>query len=100
MAHITQWEYRIVEAEANYGPDSKLEVMKVDESEDLAITRREGGGFFGENVYRYDLLAYLNLAGKEGWEVVGVSPIAEGYRSGHEIVVVLKRPIGREHSSQ
>jgi len=58
---------------------------------------RKGRGLFGSNEYDHpDLYSYLNSVGKEGWEVVGVSPTTGAGDTGGKIkfVIILKRVIG------
>lgn len=49
--------------------------------------------------WQYDLTSYLGKVGREGWEVVGVSPSTTyggGSMAGegaHDILIILKRPV-------
>jgi len=88
----TQWEYQILEVNPEFGPKKQLEILKINGSEELAVTRREKS-FLGEIHYRNELYQYLTDVGLQGWEVVGMSPIKEYVPDLFRFIVILKRSI-------
>jgi len=84
---MSTWEFRILEIKK---VSSRLELLSVD---GVAYKDISPSMFRTEDVF--DLHAYLNAAGQEGWEMVGCSP-AEGTSEELNFIVFLiflKRPV-------
>jgi len=50
------------------------------------------GGFLGGKVNQEDLEQELNVAGREGWELVSVFDTSQGSGQTRDVIAVFKRP--------
>ena len=93
---MQRWEYITLIAKAkgsSYGPFSEVEIYSINGDTLKSITKL-GKGFFGvnENIL---LDTYLKIAGNDGWEVTGLSPI-NSTGDGHDklsLIIILKKPL-------
>jgi hypothetical protein len=88
-----RWEYQTLLVKQR--SDKVVEVIQVNSKEAKPV---EPGKFLKDPVYT-DLPIYLGEAGRDGWEVTGVSPVttalpSSGMGEGRvTILVIMKRPI-------
>jgi hypothetical protein len=91
---MMQWEYMTLLVRL-----SKQKVPEVQHVNNKEAKALEPGGFLKEAVY-LDLPSYLVQAGREGWEMAGMSPATNhipnsGTGDGRNLIlIVFKRPIG------
>ncbi len=90
---MQKWEYQTLLVKQGGG--KIVEVIQVNGKEAKAV---EPGGFLRSPVYG-DLTTYLVEAGREGWEVAGLSPVTSSVPAGGAgegrvtILILLKRPV-------
>ena len=85
---MSKWEYRILEIEK---VSSRLELLSLD-NDRIETDKRTPDLFYAE--HGFNLYAYLNAAGQEGWEMVGCSPAERTVEEQNfiEFLIFLKRP--------
>jgi hypothetical protein len=83
---MQRWEYITVIAKDG-------SIISINGDSEKAITKK-AEGFFGSDKH-FSLEAYLKMAGNDGWEVTGVSPI-EGtgeIRGSISFILIMKKPL-------
>ena len=91
---MLRWEYQTLRAGTDYYTGA-LSIFSVN-GEHVGKLIKKGSDIWGEDEYEHpDLQSYLTDAGKEGWDVAGLSPIERGSETsmGIQFVVILKRPL-------
>lgn len=91
---MQQWEYQTIVVKI--GREKQIEVIQANNKE---TKRLDSGGMFRDPMY-IDLPTFLEQAGRDGWEVVGMSPITHGIPSSgvqvegkNRVLIILKRPL-------
>jgi hypothetical protein len=100
--NMQRWEYKTVIAAGEHmgSPDAVIQLQLIDgDRKTPVIKETKGKGLFGsDNLERISLEAFLKSAGRDGWEVTGLTPIEVTGGSNVKLafLLLMKRPLEEE----